>query len=355
MNTNRLLSFALLLTLVPSLTFAQGRGRVNYQSVKVEEGGNVTFSIYAPNASSVKLGGDLTAGEFTKDENGVWSGTATGVEPGSYRYTFNVDGLTVVDPRYPMSRDIMPLTEVYPDGMFWQIKDVPHGLMSSVYYHSTTMNAERRMHVWTPAGYVMSTEKLPVFYLVHGGGDNDSGWPQIGCAGAILDNLYAEGKIAPMIVVMPDGSLPTEKFADELFNDIMPFIEANFRVKTGRDNTALAGLSQGGIEVLDTFMSHPDAFRYINVMSSGWHKDREAEFEASANKLPAVAKTLNDNVKLLRFTQGGPADIAYKNGHLTMEVFDKCGVKYEYSEMPGGHNWYVWRYDLHYFAQKLFK
>ena len=329
------------------------------KSVVEEPDGSVTFSIYAPMATTVTLTGDLAsrAQVFTKSPEGIWTVKVTGVEPGSYRYGFNVDGINVVDPLYPKTRDVLTMTNLtFGKGdQFWSVKDVPHGAMSMVYYHSKTTGQTRRMHVWTPAGYLKSKAKLPVFYLLHGGGDVDSGWPVVGCAGAILDNLLAEGKMVPMVVVMPDASLPQGTFTSELIDDIMPYIEANFRVKTGNANTALAGLSMGGIHILDILSKHPTLFKYVNIMSSGFFVRDDASRAANEAKLAAVADQLKKNVSYLRFTQGGPEDIAYQNGMKTLDIFKKYEIPFEYSEMPGGHNWYVWRYDLHYFAQKIFK
>ena len=329
------------------------------KSVVEEPDGSVTFSIYAPLATTVTLTGDLAARNqvFTKSPEGIWSVKVTGVEPGSYRYGFNVDGINVVDPLYPRTRDVLTMTNLtFGKGdQFWSVKDVPHGAMSMVYYQSKTTGQTRRMHVWTPAGYLKSKAKLPVFYLLHGGGDVDSGWPVIGCAGAILDNLLAEGKMVPMVVVMPDASLPQGTFTSELIDDIMPYIETNYRVKTGNANTALAGLSMGGIHILDILSKYPTLFKYVNIMSSGFFVRDDAARAANEAKLAAVADQLKKNVSYLRFTQGGPEDIAYQNGMKTLDIFRKYEIPFEYSEMPGGHNWYVWRFDLHYFAQKIFK
>ena len=329
----------------------------NLVSVERNEDGSVTFRIYAPNAKHVGLMGDIMARgvNFVKAENGVWSATVPDVKSGAYRYTFTVDGITVFDPKLPSLNEIQPVVEIDAEDAFWGQKDVPHGAMSQVYYHSTTMGTTRRMHVWTPAGYNASKDKLPVLYLIHGGGDNDTGWPSIGRAGNILDNLLVEGKMVPMIVVMPNGSMPTNMFPDELTKDIIPYIEKNYRVKSNAKNRALAGLSMGGLETLDSFMAHPDMFGYINVMSSGWFTNNKEMFAKGEARLMEIAATLNKTAKLLIFTQGGPEDIAYANGKEMLKVFDKCGIKYEYSEMSGGHTWHVWRHDLHNLAPRLFK
>lgn len=198
--------------------------------------------------------------------------------------------------------------------------------------------------------YAPKAEKVTL-----GGGDNDASWTSVGCAGNILDNLYAEGKIAPMIVVMPHGGMDTEKFVDELVVDIMPRVAEQYRIKTGSKNTALAGLPMGGLETLNCFMAHPDLFGYINVMSSGWFRSNDADRQAKTQKLREIASTLNKTANILRFTMGGKSDIAYENCQQMLNCFDEAGIKYEYSDTPGGHSWHVWHYDLLDFAPRLFK
>lgn len=327
------------------------------QSVVANADGSVTFSIYAPNAQSVGLTGDIMAfgPNFEKAENGVWSVTLPNVATGAYRYAFTVDGIQVFDPKYQRLAEMRPVAKIDKgEAPFWAQKDVPHGAVSEIYYKSTTTGTTRRMHVWTPAGKA-AKKKLPVFYLIHGGGDNDASWPGVGCAGDILDNLLAEGKIKPMLVVMPDGSMDTDAFVGELTNDIMPYIKETFKIKKGAKNTALAGLSMGGLETLNCFIAHPDMFGYINVMSSGWFENNPEQNETGAKKLLEIAPTLNKTAKLLIFTMGGEEDIAYKNCQSMLKHFDAADIKYEYSQMPGGHSWLVWRNNLHDFAPRIFK
>ncbi|MDF1573940.1 MAG: alpha/beta hydrolase-fold protein [Bacteroidales bacterium] len=211
------------------------------------------------------------------------------------------------------------------------------------------------MHIWTPSAYNLGNETLPVLYLIHGGGDSDMAWPSVGRAGYIMDNLLSEGKCERMILVMPDGGIDTKIFARDLKNDIIPYIESNYKVFTDAGHRALAGLSMGGLEVLDAFMAYPDMFAYINVMSSGWFANNKEMFEAGDKRLAEIGARLNKTVRYLLFTQGGPEDIAYNNGREMLKVFDKHQIKYEFSEMPGGHSWLVWRKDQRNFAQKLFR
>lgn len=179
-------------------------------------------------------------------------------------------------------------------------------------------------------------------------------WPNVGRAGFIMDNLLSEGKCRKMIVVMPDGGIDTKVFTQDLGNDIIPYIESNYRVLTDSNHRAIAGLSMGGLETLEAFMAYPDKFAYINVMSSGWFASSKEMFESGDKRLAEIAPALKKSVKYLLFTQGGPEDIAYNNCREMLKIFDKNGISYEFSEMPGGHSWIVWRNDLKNFAQKLF-
>ena len=328
-------------------------------STEVLANGEVALRIYAPEAKTIGMGGDLggwgpNAPKFTKDDRGVWEGIVKDVKPGVYRYNFVVDGVTVNDPKSSMTKDLKPLLEVDPQGdAFWAMKDVPHGMVSTVYYPSTTFNKTRRMHVWTPAGYD-GMDKLPVLYLIHGGGDNDYSWPGVGCANFILDNLLAEGKIVPMVVVMPDGSVDTDKFTDEMMNDIIPYVEANFHVLTDREHRAIAGLSMGGLETLNIALQHYKHFAYVCPLSTGWFLESDL-YTRWEPYLKEHAAEMNKYFKLFKFYMGGEEDIAYKNCVGTREAFDKYGIKHEYSSMDGGHTWYVWRHNLHDLAPLLFK
>jgi len=327
-------------------------------SYQVNDNGSATFRLYAPDAKSVQLAGDVKAVKTEKTDNGIWVMTTAPNIPWSvYRYCFIVDGMQVNDPKNPMVADFRPMVELVPKGesLFWQKKDVPHGLMSIVYYESKATNSTRRMFVWTPPQYFSNNKKLPVLYLMHGGGDNDTNWPGQGKAGWILDNLFAEGKITPMIVVMPDGSIPVETFAHDLGSNIIPFIEANFRVLADASHRAIAGLSMGGMQLLETLVDYPDMFAYINVMSSGWSSRIPGAFEKKEERLKAVAPILKKNIKYFIFTTGGKDDGAAGLAPTTRALFTKYGIKSEFSEMDGGHSMYVWRHDLYNFTQKIFK
>ena len=319
---------------------------------------SATLRIYAPNAKNVTVGGDLKGIKSEMGSDSVWTITTTsGLNPSAYRYFFLVDGNKVNDPKNPMVADFRPTVEIVPKNqkLFWQQKDVPHGLMSIVYYQSKATNTTRRMFVWTPPNYFANNKKLPVLYLLHGGGDNDTNWPGQGKAGWILDNLFAENKIVPMIVVMPYGSIPIDTFAEDLGNNIIPYVENNFRAFTDAPHRAIAGLSMGGIETIETLLKFPDKFAYVNVMSSGWFSNRPGTYEKYDTLVKAAAAALKKTIKYFIFTTGGTTDIADKNNDLTRAVFQKYGLKSEVSKMEGGHSMYVWRHNLYDFSHKIFK
>ena len=337
------------------------------QPVRNLGNGKVVFSIYAPNAKEVGFGGDAMPWgkpiQFTKADNGVWSTVITNLKDGVYRYNFTVDGVKVQDPQGPLSPETSALANIGDGKQFYDVRpDIPHGAIAQRYYFSKTLNTLRRLHVWTPAGYEKGTEQLPVLYLIHGGGDNDASWPGVGCACTILDNLLAEGKMQAMVVVMPNGSIPAQNLMDEvplfeqdLMTSIIPFIEANYRVLADKSHRAMAGLSMGGMETMETILNDYDKFDYFWVLSAGWFPAQAEQFEGYHQRLAKAADGIKKNVRQLVFTQGDPEDIAYQNGLATLKLFDAEGIKYEFYTAPGGHTWYTWRNNLHQLAQRLFK
>ena len=372
-----------------------GRGGPAVVSPQIEADRRVTFRILAPNATSVTVGGDINgslmpdpdapppqpapAGSaggrggatpvvtMTKGDNGIWSGaTARPVRPGAWRYTFNIDGATVVDPRnvnVTTSQTQVQSLLVVP-GDFSETRDVPHGTVGAVRYVAKTLNnARREMYVYTPPGYEKGAGRYPVLYLIHGGGDTAISWSTVGRANNILDNLLAEKKAVPMIVVMPSGWTPSggqvmtadatrDPFNDELMKDIIPFVEANYRTLSNPDNRALSGLSMGGIQTLNIGLHNLGTFRYLAVMSSGWttEQDREFFYKTEAQKIPKY----NSALKL--FWWGwGETDIARANGLAVIDKFKSQGVRIETRESPGGHTWDNWRLYLFELAPKLFR
>jgi enterochelin esterase family protein len=355
----------------------------------------VTFRIAAPQAQGVTVTGDLAQGlvadpaapaqvpaaagaggrgggspvvTMVKAENGVWSGTTIrAIKPGAWRYTFTVDGVVTVDSRNvrtsPSQTQVQSLLVV--PGDFSETRDVPHGAVASVRYVASTLdNARREMFVYTPPGYEKGTASYPVLYLIHGGGDTAGSWPSVGRAGDILDNLVAETKAVPMIVVMPSGWTPSggqvmtsdaskDPFNAEMLKDIVPYIQTTYRTKATPESRALSGLSMGGIQTLNTGLTNLGTFRYIAIMSSGWttETDRDFFYKSQAAKIPTYDKEL----KLL-WWGWGETDIARPNTLLVLDKLKSMGVKHmQTMETPGGHEWANWRLYLHEVAPKLFR
>ena len=330
------------------------------RSAVVLPDGKVVFQIYAPKARTVAVAGDLPWDRpvvFRETPDGVWKGVCEGLGEGVFRYHFIVDGTSVQDPRSPQVDDSSALVTIGES----YVKDVPHGALAQRWYYSKTLGTMRRMHVWTPAGYEKSKARLPVLYLIHGGGDNDSSWPTVGAAGWILDNLLAAGKIVPMIVVMPNGTItdvPNEvpPFADDMFTDIIPFVEANYRVIAKPEARAVAGLSMGGMETMEVVFRKPDMFRYAWVLSSSLQPGQDPAAEAARLDVAANVDKINKTYKAFVFTQGGPTDIAYQNCINTRNALQELGLRFDYMEnAQAGHSWTTWRADLTTFAPTLFR
>jgi enterochelin esterase family protein len=263
-------------------------------------------------------------------------------------------------------------------------RDVPHGAVAEVTYHSTALKTFRRMHVYTPPGYETKSDKYPVFYLLHGAGDSDDAWSSVGRAGFILDNLIASKTAKPMVVVMPAGhtrapgnpitSAAGDPFVNDFVSDVLPFVQNNYRVNTDRENTAIAGLSMGGGQTLNVLMSHPERFAYVGVFSSGLLGVFPVGGRASGPTRPGAAAPaasgpgewetrnaaalssarMKKGLKLFWFSTGKD-DFLLNNTVATVELFKKHGFTPVYKESAGGHTWLNWRDYLHAFAPQLFQ
>ncbi len=323
---------------------------------------SVVFKVNAPEAKKVQIDlGKLY--DMTKGEDGQWTCTTEPQSEGFHYYFLVVDGARVADPSaasfYGCSQYSSGIEIPYPEGdERFYIKDVPHGKISQIRYFSTTSDQWRRILVYTPAGYETSGKSYPVLYIMHGGGEDESGWAVQGRTDIILDNLIANGSAEEMIVAMPDGN--TRDFESELLSDCIPAVEREFRVIADGDHRALSGLSMGGIQTLNTIVTHPELFRYVGVFSSGWfatpspfggNNDSEKYYELLSSR----PDYYNEQFKVLYLTMGCQEDIAWNNCRVMREKFDEIGIEYEYFETPGGHTWPVWRESLWRFAPQLFK
>jgi enterochelin esterase-like enzyme len=352
-------------------------------SPEVSADGHVTFRLYAPDATTVKVqteGPESVPGATQKDvmagyagvlmvkgADGVWTAQVGPFPGGVYRYNFVVDGVSTTDPRNPLSSEslnqVKSMYEVPGADFLEYKKDVPHGAMASIYYWSTATNSMRRMHVYTPPGYEKYGAKYPVLYLLHGGGDSDDAWPTVGRAGAILDNLIAAGKATPMIVVMPAGhvsrtfrltnpaAMGHDQFNEDLTGTVVPYVEAHYRTVADRDHRAVAGLSMGGLQALTASLTHSDLFAYAGIFSSGWFPTAMQNEEQTT-----LAKYKQSGEPFKLFWMGvGKQDIALANARASRDIIEKSGIKMVYSESEGFHAWNNWRDYLAIFAPQLFK
>ena len=391
-----------LLTIAPTAAYAQGRGNQapQFNSPEVQADRKVTFRLYAPQAQAVRLSaGDIQElgqnTQLTKAENGVWEITVGPIDGGTYRYNFNVDGVSTIDPRSSSisesNNNVWSMVHV-PGLEFADTKNVPHGALSAVTYYSTTLGTFRRMHIYTPPGYERNADKYPVFYLLHGAGDSDDSWSSVGRAGFILDNLLAEKKAKPMVMVMPAGHTrrgvaapgaiaanATEEFVNDFVKDVMPYVEKHYRVQTDRSNTAIAGLSMGGNHTLQIGIPHLNRFAYIGVYSSGLlgvtlpgveGRGGRGGAPAPGAPTPPPQPTLADwtkkhaatldnaslkkGLKLFWFAIGKD-DFLLQANNATVAYFKEHGFSPVVKETAGGHTWINWRNYLHEFAQRLFQ
>lgn len=375
---NTMNKFIVLFLFIPFFSMAQPFGgpatpNDTLRSARVLPDNHVNLSIYAPKASEVTVLGDFLLGEFkrlslSKAENGVWSVLLPSLTPDIYTYDFFVDGVKTLDPKNPWYKEgengLSNLFEVPgKEAVYAAIKNVPHGKVEMVWFPSAVLNNTGRMHVYTPPGYEKMKEKLPVLYLQHGGGDNDATWTTVGRANFILDNLLAEGKIKPMVVVMPMGhpapgfyrepGIEADPYYKQLFSDIIPFVEAHYKVSAKREDRAFAGLSMGGIQALNIALFAPEKFSYVLPLSTGYFPEQRKILEEKYNtalKNPEINK-----LKLFWIAMGGEKDIAYENGKAVNALLNKYGIRYKAVDYPAGHTFITWRRNLYEFAPLLFR
>lgn len=373
----------------PSAPIVVDRGVQSPQvkSPEILPDGRVTFRVGAPSATTVVLGGefvtqanavavpagDMSAGPkpqvtFTKNADGVWEGTTVQkIRPGAYRYFFVIDGKTVVlDPRNvemsPQRANTNSLLVV--PGDFSEHRRVPHGSVLSQFFVSSTLGGiERPLTIYLPPGYEKDGKSYPVLFLMHGGGDHETSWVTNGRAHDILDNLIAEGKAVPMIVVFPMGQTPTagqvmtsdpakEPIVKEMITDLVPWIDAHYRTIADADHRAMAGLSMGGIQTLNTALNNLGTFRYVGIFGSGYFTQADRQWFYD-NRKDVIARL---NAELKVFDWGwGAVDFAKPGAVEITDYLKSQGVKLTTTENQGGHDWRTWREDLHRFAQALFR
>ena len=359
-------------------------------SPQVNDDHTVTFRVKAPKAKSVKILADWEQnnGQATmkKGKDGVWEYTTPQLASEMFTYRFDIDGVLGIDPVNPFTRrDVGNIFSIFYVGGGaadeYLVKDVDHGQVRTVWYHSNTANADRRMNVYLPAGYGKTDKKYPVFYLLHGSGGDETAWLDLGHMARIMDNLIAEGKCVPMIVVMPNGNFGKQAAAGETaenlafrpvsthllphykdglfelaFPEIVNYVDATFNTIPDKAHRAIAGLSMGGMHTLMITANYPDMFNYIGLYSAGVdfsHLNME-EVPAYANLDAKLTKLAQGNPKLYWIACGNEDWLLPANKRL-MERMDKDGLKYTFHESPRGHLWCNWRQYSLLFIPQLFK
>ncbi|MBQ6192853.1 MAG: esterase [Prevotella sp.] len=370
-------------------------------SPDVHADNTVTFNLIAPEAQKVQITGDFLppkkveyqgntydmpgVADLVKDEKGVWSFTTEPLKPELYTYNMIVDGVKILDPLNVYNiRDINNLFSVLLIGGdqrtdLYRVQKVAHGTVSKVWYESPTAGLTRRLTVYTPAGYETSGKDYPVFYLLHGIGGDENAWSELGRATQIMDNLIAQGKAEPMIVVMTNGNISEEACPGETSNgfhvptmmlpktmegsfetafpDVVKFIEKTYRVKKDKAHRAIAGLSMGGFHSLFISINNPDLFDYVGLFSAAVDQQ-----QADPNGFPNIYENRNGKIDRLfaknpkLFWIGiGKTDFLFKNNNDLRAYLDSKHHKYTYLETDGGHIWRNWRIYLSEYVPLLFK
>ena len=370
---NRILSLAAAALAMCAPLLAQRRQAPLLRSAEVRADGAIVFRLEAPKATDVGVTGDFLARPLPmqKDEQGLWTATTDPLDPAIYGYSFLVDGVRIADPKSGRLQagvnGVSSLVEVPGAApMFYDAKSVPHGTVHIDWYDSKPLGALRSFYVYTPPGYEKSGIKYPVLYLLHGSGDTEGGWVTIGRANFILDNLIAERKATPMIVVMPFGHpqaavgfgqdpvTPPDRslFTRDLLQEIMPLAEREYRIDAKPEKRAIAGLSMGGGQALNIGLGNLDRFRWIGVFSAGVRAPEEAE-KTFADVFADSAAT---NKKLKLFWIGcGKEDNGFASVQQLDQLLKRHGIDHIFVPGEGAHTWRNWRSYLNQMAPLLFR
>ena len=353
-------------------------------SPEIHDNNSVTLRLFAPEAKKVMVAGnflttdekDVTATEMTRNADGVWEYTSPVLRSELYNYNFIVDGVKICDPaNVYVCRDVAAMFNIFiidgDRGELYRVNDVPHGSVKRTWYNSPTLGKDRRITVYTPAGYEQSKEKYPVLYLLHGAGGDEEAWMTLGRTSQILDNLIAQGKARPMLVVMTNGNAwqqaapgeaadgmgqpamrmggdrPKASF-EQSFGDVIKFVESNYRVIKKKEARAVAGLSMGGGHSFNISRTYPNTFDYVGLFSAAARIGDNEEVKESLKKQ-------RDNGFKLYWIACGNTDFLYQNNLNYMASLKERGHDYIYYETGGGHIWRNWRDYLSKFLPQLFK
>lgn len=386
---NRLTAYlrtAMALACLSAAPLSAQRTAPRYTALDIGPDRSVTFRIQAPDANQVVVWGSWDPSQrinMTKQDS-LWVATVGPLEPNAYEYEYVVDGVSALDPNSKkVTRDgawiLNMLLVPGPGSEVYQANDVPHGSVHAVWYQSPTLGATRRMHVYLPPGYEKSSRSYPVLYLLHGGGGDEECWLSRGLTNFILDNQIASGQAEPMIVVMPNGnpatsgaplsrplseteqagigSMASGRFEESLVQDIIPFVESNYRVLADPAHRAITGFSMGGFHTQNITNAHPELFKYIGVMSMGLFASFNAQTGQGYDKAAHVAQ-LQQIIAArpsLYWIGMGDKDFLYETGVKLRALYDEVGLPYEYLENQGTHDWNSWRLYLRELAPKFFK
>ena len=350
---------------------------------EVHPDGRVTFRLKAPQAQKVQIepicgqpenngynGLGIGIFDMTKDENGLWSVTTPPAVPGLHGYWLVLDGVRVNDTATKSFGGKMKTcgVEIPEPGVdFYDIKDVPHGQVRTQWYYSKVTNAWRRAYVYVPAEYDTYPEKCyPVFILRHGGGEDETSWVEQGRANFIMDNLIAEGKAVPMIVVMDWGQAPTPdqpvhipstppppEITQVTIQELIPMVDATFRTIPHREQRAMAGLSMGSVQTLYIGLNNLDTFAYLGIFSRRPMSPQEFSNFGGAF---ADAEAFNQKVKLFWWGAGTAEEGIYYATKANLAELAEIGIQSVFVEFPGtSHEWQTWRKSLYDFAPRLFR
>lgn len=337
---------------------------------------SVMFHVNAPQAQNVQIDLGGTKYDMKKSASGAWTLTTKPQVPGFHYYSLVIDGVSVSDPAsqtfYGCSRWSSAI-EVKEAGMDdFEVQQVPHGEVRTVYYYSKVEETWRPLLIYTPAGYEEGKQSYPVVYIQHGGGEDHRGWMEQGRTAQIMDNLIAAGKAVPMIVVSANSNVRSrnggmgggyswqgmQTFRSELIDNVIPFVEKNYRVKKDRKSRAMCGLSMGGGQSFYIGLRDPDVFANVGVFSTGMFGGISGasnfDLEAEVPGMLTDTKTFNKQFDVF-FLSCGEQDprIEYTRG--IVKKMRESGVDVRFNSYPGDHEWQVWRKSLHEFAQYLFK
>ncbi len=355
---------SLLIISILTLAFFTVRGQrpAMVISPEVHPDNSITFRFYAANAQKVTLEAQfLTANKrMTKEPSGVWSITVEPVKPDIYPYAFWVDSVQVADPNntliFANERFKFSLVDIRGNQpLVHSLQNVPHGKISYVYYNSKTLGRTRQMLVYTPPGFDVNGKiKYPVLYLIHGGSDTEETWTKVGRANLIADNLIAQGKAKPMIIVMPYANVmpgPREGFTKDMISDIIPFVEANYPVLKESKSRAVAGFSVGGGQTLNIGLTNTDKFSYVCSYAPYTATD---EFKTNFSDWSPDATLINKQLKLFSIYIATD-DFLYENAMELIAMFKAKNLNVQSLIVPGGHTWMNCKLYLTNTLQLLFK